>query len=634
MDDRQKSDLIYLDGPLTADAILKAIHHRFLEQKNVSWLGPVMVFLNTYTSVSGLGTVLRRFSKEVTDEMAETGKNQAIVLGGLCGSGKTHLADCLVSEIATCVAGSDEMIKNLMMSRIVLKAIGTAFTPANKETSRLGRMIDFGVQNYTLKRIKFNCFYLDQSRLVAPSRFESNYQIFYQMLSGLTPEDRAKLHLEDYSWYNLNYLSQACPPKEDQNKLAQSFELWKTGLAKLGIPFNDIIQVLVSILLLGNITFYESKDKELSMSGEDVLSSIASLLGLKSAVLQRGLSKRTYVSGRGEVVLTACSAAGANSARDALAKALYVRTMVAIVRRINSLLRPLPSTAPPPTTPHSHLFGGDTFSPNRSFGSPSVSEPAQHAELVLSVVDLFGFEKMEANGLEQFCINWAAECLNRHFCVSTFITPYEECRLDGVDPPIECDVYDSAPCLDLLGYHHGGGILQVINQETLSPRVQADDICTRIKQKFETHSCLKSSKGSLFAIKHFTEEVSYDIISLLNSNADTLADDVVAIFSEKECKFGFATHLFSHELNKELSGGTAHGKMCRITPPSMVSKGTTSEAMKESTTFMQDFQVTSYCCKDHVMFGSSSRTYSWLVHTPGWYTLLVSILSWLAHSPG
>jgi DNA replication protein DnaC len=85
-----------------------------------------MVFLNTYTSVSGLGTVLRRFSKEVTDEMAETGKNQAIVLGGLCGSGKTHLADCLVSEIATCVAGSDEMIKvNYVLVCAVLTTYAT-----------------------------------------------------------------------------------------------------------------------------------------------------------------------------------------------------------------------------------------------------------------------------------------------------------------------------------------------------------------------------------------------------------------------------------------------------------------------------------------------------------------------------
>ena len=49
---RKHSDLIYLDGPLTADAILKCIHQRFLEQKNV-----VRVATHTHTH-----TPLRKFS--------------------------------------------------------------------------------------------------------------------------------------------------------------------------------------------------------------------------------------------------------------------------------------------------------------------------------------------------------------------------------------------------------------------------------------------------------------------------------------------------------------------------------------------------------------------------------------------
>lgn len=61
--------------------------------------------------------------------------------------------------------------------------------------------------------------------------------------------------------------------------------------------------------------------------------------------------------------------------------------------------------------------------------------------------------------------------------------------------------------------------------------------------------------------------------SLLNANADTIADDVVALFNEKDCKFGFAVHLFAYELNRERSGSHDHsglgfpqGQMCRITP--------------------------------------------------------------------
>lgn len=59
--------------------------------------------------------------------------------------------------------------------------------------------------------------------------------------------------------------------------------------------------------------------------------------------------------------------------------------------------------------------------------------------------------------------------------------------------------------------------------------------------------------------------------SLLNANADTIADDVVALFNEKDCKFGFAVHLFAHELNRDRAHdrvpvGHPQGQMCRITP--------------------------------------------------------------------
>jgi myosin heavy subunit len=43
----------------------------------------------------------------------------------------------------------------------------------------------------------------------------------------------------------------------------------QSSLAQLGIPFNDVVKVLVAILLLGNILFYEAKNQELSMQGGD-----------------------------------------------------------------------------------------------------------------------------------------------------------------------------------------------------------------------------------------------------------------------------------------------------------------------------------------------------------------------------
>ena len=41
------------------------------------------------------------------------------------------------------------------------------------------------------------------------------------------------------------------------------------------------------------------------------------------------------------------------------------------------------------------------------------------------------------------------------------------------------------------------------------------------------------ASSSTFTIRHFAGDVVYDIYSLLNANADTLADDIISTFNSK-----------------------------------------------------------------------------------------------------
>ena len=43
----------------------------------------------------------------------------------------------------------------------------------------------------------------------------------------------------------------------------------QSSLAKLGIPLNDVLRVLVAVMLLGNVSFYESKEQELGIQGSE-----------------------------------------------------------------------------------------------------------------------------------------------------------------------------------------------------------------------------------------------------------------------------------------------------------------------------------------------------------------------------
>lgn len=59
------------------------------------------------------------------------------------------------------------------------------------------------VTDGALYRTKIHCYFLDQTRVVRPPPGERNYHVFYQMLAGLSPEERTQLHLDGYSAQDL-----------------------------------------------------------------------------------------------------------------------------------------------------------------------------------------------------------------------------------------------------------------------------------------------------------------------------------------------------------------------------------------------------------------------------------------------
>ena len=113
-------------------------------------------------------------------------------------------------------------------------------------------------------------FLLLQTRVVCPPEKERNFHIFYQLLYGITQEERVKLHLQGYSVHTLSYLSSSpIPYNEDEEVYRAKFEQWRGALASLGIPFVDVLRILVAILLLGNVEFVDGEGLELDVKGNN-----------------------------------------------------------------------------------------------------------------------------------------------------------------------------------------------------------------------------------------------------------------------------------------------------------------------------------------------------------------------------
>lgn len=121
-----------------------------------------------------------------------------------------------------------------------------------------GQFIEVQVTDGALYRTKIHCYFLDQTRVIRPLPSEKNYHIFYQMLAGLSREERVKLNLEGYSPTNLRYLQGGDIQQDEKEDMAR-FQAWKNCLSILGIPFLDVVRVLAAVLLLGNVQFIDGQ---------------------------------------------------------------------------------------------------------------------------------------------------------------------------------------------------------------------------------------------------------------------------------------------------------------------------------------------------------------------------------------
>lgn len=149
----------------------------------------------------------------------------------------------------------------------------------------------------------------------------------------------------------------------------------------------DIFKTVASVLHFGNVKF-EAEAKATGDDGSKItnmpqLGLASELLGLDPAMMDRALTYRNI--GTRSITLVAYNLSQAQQARDAMTKAIYSALFDWLMKKINRAL------------------GGGT-----GHGVPQ----ATPSEMIIGVLDIFGFESFESNSFEQLCINFC----NGKFC--------------------------------------------------------------------------------------------------------------------------------------------------------------------------------------------------------------------------
>lgn len=633
-------DLIHLEQPINEDLVLRALQSRFFSRKFFTNVGPILLAVNPYCNVgnplnlestkdnSEEGIELKKVAEEAVRLQTESGYPQAIIVSGISGSGKTHASMVLLRHLFTLAEGvnheESDTFKHLSAAFTVLRSLGSAQTATNKESSRIGNFIEVQVTENVLYRTKIHCYFLDQGRVVKPPPTEKSYHIFYQMMAGLHQEERIQLGLDGFTVRDLNYLNIG-DIRQDETEDAKRFEDWRTSLAILGIPFMDVVRVLSAILLLGNVIFTPGLGDDafdVELMGKDELNSVAKLLGISSTLLWQGLTMRTH-SVRGQPIQSMSDSHMCNATRDALAKALYCRTVATIVRRANSFRRaPMGGTLGSESTESTHLevashhasTVGTSNSRKSSRSMQILNNALRHAtDGFIGILDMFGFEDSKPSQLEQLCINLSSETMQHFYNTHIFKSSIESCRDEGIASDVVIDYIDNVPCIDLISSLRTG-LLSMLDVECSVrgfPATYVQKVKVQHKENrklFEPKHC---DLTRTFGIHHYAGSVVYDTSQFLETNKDVIADDIVSVFAREQCQFGFATHLFGNELKSLANAGgsgesSARGASFRISPTS------TSHTMSNTDTLLNGDEPVSTLTQDfHTRLDNLLRT---LVH--------------------
>ncbi|XP_030752101.1 unconventional myosin-XV isoform X2 [Sitophilus oryzae] len=467
---------------------------------------------------------------------------QVVVISGESGSGKTESTK-LVMQYLAAVAPSAPRGQALVTEQILeatplLEAFGNARTVRNDNSSRFGKYLEVYFKNGSIIGAKITQYLLEKSRIVTQAPGERNYHVFYELLGGLTNNDKQKYGLiEPDKYFYLNQGGSDCSPGHSGS--GADWKALTRAMEVLGVSENEqegIVKVLASVLHLGNIYFHRRQLRH-GQEGVEVGSDVeikwaAHLLQISATGLQRTLTSR-ITEARAERVFSPLSIDQALDARDAFAKALYSALFHWLVTRVNSIIQ----------------RGG-------------LQDAAR-----ISLLDIFGFENLNENSFEQLCINFASESLQLYFNKHVFKLEQQEYAKERLEWT-NLTWSDNTPVIQLLG-KKPVGIFHLLDDESNFPKASDSSFLEKCHYNHALNEfyCRPRVGGREFGIRHFAGQVWYSVDGFLDKNRDILRPEVIELLtSSKEPLVGAIAKPLSHQSQSRTLPKGTNGRFVTMKP--------------------------------------------------------------------
>ena len=463
--------------------------------------------------------------------------SQAVIVSGESGAGKTfnmaHVMAYLTRRARNGGAADNGLGVRLgtllLQSNPVLEAFGNAQTVRNHNSSRFGKFVKvaFDASGTKMVTMTLKTYLLEKVRVVSPAACERTFHVFYALLAGASPKDRARWGLRSQPEHALTANasdSDAAAAEGNEGKYIALGDAL-TCLTVRSEEQTDLLGLVSAILHLRDVRFVPLDDADggCRAVGTAALSHAVKLLGCPGIAMR--LVQRVILTGReAEPVTVSLSPSQASAARDALCKAVYVALFEHIGRRFNeaaaaigSQIRTAEEKAKkstmksPPVSGARRRMIDDDEDPQYSNNYPATAASSVDGGPFIGLLDMFGFEIFEVNSLEQLCINLANERLQGYFQQCVFTAEEEVHRLEGVPWPADLEYLDNSGCIALIT----SSIFVLLDEACSLQNGSESAFFTRVAETcgrdpfFGTARRKRLREDEGFMVRHFAGDVCY-----------------------------------------------------------------------------------------------------------------------------
>ncbi|KAI5185869.1 myosin V [Nematocida homosporus] len=506
-------------GKVSEEEIVEVLKYRYERGQIYTFAGPALVSVNPIGLAGrGLGVnnaetgdvpmahVLEMASRARAGALK--GRSQAIILSGESGAGKTVNANRILADLG----GSAALGRCLNHSAAVLEAFGNACTKHNENSSRFGKYVEVFYQGGVVSGARIRVFLLEKSR--APA-LEGNFHVLQMMRAGVVQGSEEGL---------------------------QGVERVFGYCRAMGLARNtrlDLFRVLLSLVMLletklvsnGEKCWFQNKPEE-----------VVQMLGLEKDALDRLVLQREIVVGR-EVIVRSRSLAEAETVRETLIRAMYERVFAWLVEEINRALStpPLEVVDDSPESFSALMSAAiqrqvdllkikedesdrdksdrDKNDRNESGGFNSAGESSSNEYLEgstakIGVLDIYGFEVLDDNGLDQLCINYANEKMQAEYLRRVVVENRDAFLEEGIvldrmpEPPRAEDLFEGPM-----------GLVQLLDEESFLPGGSSRGWLQKI-----SHAGLARTRGDTFEIEHYAGQVTYNACDFVEKNRNAYGE--------------------------------------------------------------------------------------------------------------